>query len=121
MTEREFIEAVERAGDMDGPAATRAAESVLATLAGAVDWGEAQNIADNLPPRLARVVRSNSFASSMARFARAAFVREVAERAGTTQEQAVRDLEAVLAVLDGLLPPPRRSRLRSELTWVTRR
>lgn len=121
MTEREFIEAVERAGDLDERAATRAAESVLATLGGAVDWGEAQNIADNLPPRLARIVRSNSFASSMARFARPAFVREVAERAGTTRDQAVRDLDAVMAVLDGLLPPSRRSRLRSELTWMTSR
>jgi uncharacterized protein (DUF2267 family) len=120
MTDQEFIQAVRRATDLDEAGAVRAAEAVLATLAGAVNWGEAQNIADNLPPRMARVVRRNSFASSMARFSRAAFVREVAERAGVSLERGGRDLDAVTAVLDRVLPAVRRTRVQSELTWLGR-
>ncbi|HEX4214768.1 MAG TPA: DUF2267 domain-containing protein [Candidatus Dormibacteraeota bacterium] len=120
MTDQEFIQAVERAGDMDGERASHAAEAVLATLAGAVIWGEAQNIADQLPPRLARVVRDNSFSSSMARFSRKAFIREVGERVGAPAERAERDLDAVVAVLERVLPPVRRTRLRTELGWLGR-
>jgi uncharacterized protein (DUF2267 family) len=122
MTDEAFLQAVQRAGDLeDVAAARRAAESVLATLAGSLTWGEAQNLASALPPRLARLVRSRSFQSSMGRFSRSAFLRAVQEEARTSPDQAARYVAVVLAVLDGLLPAAHREELRAELPWLSRR
>jgi uncharacterized protein (DUF2267 family) len=94
----------ERAGIDDRRAAERSLRSVAHELAGCLTWGEAQNIADELPEPLASDVRLGSFGTAMARFSARAFVSRIAERDGVDLDEARRRAAAFLSLLREELP-----------------
>jgi uncharacterized protein (DUF2267 family) len=116
MTDRELMTAVQEAGAFrTRKEAEQAAAAVLAELGASLSWGEAQQLAARLPGRFGRLVREQSFTTSMGRFTPAVLVARIAEREGVDADRARHDLAAVLAALARLLPSGLGERLRAEV------
>lgn len=104
---RELVRSVRRRAGLDQRAAERALASVVRELAGSLKIGEAFNLAELLPPPLARECRNGAYSAAPARFAPRALITAVAERERVTPEEAARHVDAVLAALREQLPAAR--------------
>jgi uncharacterized protein (DUF2267 family) len=93
--------------------AERAARAALGELAGNLSWETAQNLANQLPKPLRKLVRERSFDSSMSRFAPRVFLQRMAAEIGASR--AAEDARAVLRALDVILPETLREQLHAEL------
>jgi uncharacterized protein (DUF2267 family) len=119
MTDRELMTAVQEAGAFrTRKEAEQAAAAVLAELGASLSWGEAQKLAARLPGRFGRLVREQSFTTSMGRFTPAVLIARIAEREGGDVDRARHNMAAVLAALDRLLPPGIGEQLRAEIPAV---
>lgn len=104
---RELVRSVRRRAGLDQRGAELALASVARELAGSLTIGEAFNLAELLPPSLARECRSGAYSAAPSRFAPRALVIAVAERERVTPEEAARHIDAVLAALREQLPAGR--------------
>jgi uncharacterized protein (DUF2267 family) len=91
-----FIELVGEYARIGFDAAERATRATLETLGERIDRGEAQQIADRLPPQIAPWIASSGPAEG---FDVDEFLRRVAEREGVDIEEAERHVHAVFDVL----------------------
>ncbi|MEV8334817.1 DUF2267 domain-containing protein [Streptomyces niveus] len=101
----------------------RATQAVLRTLGERLPAGLADHVAAQLPPDLAATLRLPSEfavargqdAGSGERFDLIAFTGRVADRAGTTEDAALRESAAVLEVLDAALAPELMNKIAAAL------
>ncbi|MFD4697959.1 DUF2267 domain-containing protein [Streptomyces niveus] len=101
----------------------RATQAVLRTLGERLPAGLADHVAAQLPPDLAATLRLPAeFAvargqdvGSGERFDLIAFTGRVADRAGTTEDAALRESAAVLEVLDAALAPELMNKIAAAL------
>ncbi|MET4927304.1 DUF2267 domain-containing protein [Streptomyces sp. PSRA5] len=101
----------------------RATQAVLRTLGERLPAGLADHVAAQLPPELAACLRLPAeFAAaegrdtgSGERFDLIAFTGRVADRAGTTEDAALRESAAVLEVLDAALAPELMNKIAAAL------
>jgi uncharacterized protein (DUF2267 family) len=91
-----FIELVAEYGRIGFDAAERATRATLETLGERIDRGEAQQIADRLPPEISPWIATSGPAE---RFDVDEFLRRVAERESVDIEEAERHVHAVFDVL----------------------
>jgi uncharacterized protein (DUF2267 family) len=91
-----FIELVAEYARIGYDAAQRATRATLETLGERIDRGEAQQIADRLPPEIAPWIATSGPAE---RFDVDEFLRRVAEREGVDIDEAERHVHAVFDVL----------------------
>jgi uncharacterized protein (DUF2267 family) len=97
----EFIERVADRLDVDGDRAARASEAVLEVLAIRISGGEVEDLARRLPPELrAPLQRGRAEGGRPAmRLSADAFLREIAQRADTTADEAADQVRAVFTTL----------------------
>lgn len=105
----------DRSGIQDRREAERSALHIADALGGCLTWGEAQNIADELPDPLAGALREGAFGTAMARFSVRTFVARIAEREGIGGAAAQRRASAFLTLLREQLPGADVARLEQEL------
>ena len=107
LTQESLVRRVGELTDLSDPVAHPALVAVLAELGGALTWGEAQNLAERLPPSLAAGIRARAVEPGVSRYSAENFVRLVAEDLGVPQEEARRRTRAVLRALRDQLPQDR--------------
>jgi uncharacterized protein (DUF2267 family) len=107
-----FIAVVEHDAGVPREAAERAVRATLHTLAERLSGGEAEDIAEELPPELARFMHDGNKAEP---FGVDEFIRRIAEREGVLPEQAVTHARAVFAALGRTLTPDELHDMTSEL------
>jgi uncharacterized protein (DUF2267 family) len=112
MDEHEFLKIVQQSARISHEEAERATRATLQTLAERIAAGEARDLAEQLPPRLAAWVATNTAAQ---RFDLDEFLRRVAEREGVDIERAERDAAAVFAALGRAVSPREIADLAAEL------
>jgi uncharacterized protein (DUF2267 family) len=112
MDEDEFLRIVQQSARISREEAERATRATLQTLADRIAAGEARDLAEQLPPRLAAWVATTSAAQ---RFDLDEFLRRVAEREGVDPERAERDAAAVFAALGRAVSPRELADLAAEL------
>lgn len=94
--------------------AVRALPVVLGEVGRCLTWGEAQNLADQLPDAYASSVRARA-AGSGRRYSLDAFIASVAEQLHVTPAEARRQSVAVLAALRDVLSSGRLQHVPEEL------
>jgi uncharacterized protein (DUF2267 family) len=107
-----FIAAVEHDAHVPREDAERAVGATLHTLAERLSGGEAEDIAEQLPPELAGFMHDGSKAEP---FDVDEFIRRIAEREGVPKEDAVAHARAVFAALGRVLTPNELHDMASEL------
>jgi uncharacterized protein (DUF2267 family) len=112
MDDDEFLRIVEQSARIGRAEAERATRATLQTLADRIAAGEARDLAEQLPPRIAAWVATNTAAQ---RFDLDEFLRRVAEREGVDPEQAERHASAVFAALGRAVRPEEIADLAAEL------
>jgi uncharacterized protein (DUF2267 family) len=113
---REFISAVQVAGELETPReAGLAATAVLGELGGCLSWPVARSLGAYLPRPVRQLLSRRSFASSMSRFSPRGFVKGVAEQERVDLKRAAHDARAVLLALDQTLPEFLADQLHREL------
>ena len=119
MRGRDWVRAfAERAGIDRRDEAERSAVHIALELGGCLTWGEAHNLAEQVPEPLASALRAGSYGTAMARFSAMAFISRIAERDGVSLEQARRRVTAFLTILREEVPSSRQERLEEELaSW----
>lgn len=107
-----------RSGIQNRDEAELSAAHVAEELGGCLTWGEAQNLAEELPEPISTILRNGSFNTAMARFSPRSFVSRVAELDGVSFEEGRRRVIAFLNILAEHLPTTRLEHLRQELaSW----
>lgn len=112
MDYRGFITTVERETATPTEEAERAVRATLQTLAERISGGEADDIAQQLPPELRPLLQDGKDAQ---RFDADEFVRRVAEREGTAPATAARHARAVFAALGRAVSRDELADMASEL------
>lgn len=117
---REFLQEalvrrVSKLAGLPDSAAHSTLVAVLAELGGALTWGEAQNLAEQLPPPLAAGIRARALEPGGARYSPEGFVRLVSEDLRVSGEEGRRRTRAVLDALRDQLQPDRFHALVEEL------
>lgn len=108
----------ERAGIGSRDQAERSAVHIVGELGGCLTWGEAHNLAGQMPEPLAGALRDGSQGTAMARFSARAYVARVAERDGIGPKEARRRVVAFLETLREELPSRELEPLEEELaSW----
>lgn len=107
-----FIAVVEQDARVPRDDAERAVSVTLHTLAERLSGGEAEDIAEELPPELAGFMHDGSKAEP---FDADEFVRRIAEREGVSTDRAVAHARAVFAALGRVLSPDELHDMASEL------
>lgn len=117
LLENEFVDRVSGRAGLDMPAAARAAEAVLETLAERIAGGEVDDIAEALPESLRGALergKQNSGGKAQ-KMSLDEFVARIADREGITWEDALEHTRAVFATLREALPDKEWSDLLDEL------
>jgi uncharacterized protein (DUF2267 family) len=112
MDDHEFLRIVQQTARISHEEAERATRATLQTLADRITAGEARDLAEQLPPRIAAWVATTSAAQ---RFDLDEFLRRVAEREGVDPERAERDAAAVFAALGRAVSPQELADVAAEL------
>lgn len=107
-----FVGVVERDAGVSREEAERAVQATLRTLAERLTGGEAEDVADQLPPELRQHLTDGSNAEP---FDLSEFLRRVAEREGVAPETAREHVRAVFAALGAALPPEELHDVESQL------
>jgi uncharacterized protein (DUF2267 family) len=115
LTQEGLTRRVGELGDLSDAAAHPTLMAVLAELGGALTWGEAQNLAEQLPPPLGAGIRARALEPGVSRYSPQSFVRLVAEDLGVSEEEGRERVRAVLAALRDQLNPDRFHALVEEL------
>ncbi|MEA2275097.1 MAG: hypothetical protein QOC78_57 [Solirubrobacteraceae bacterium] len=113
----DFLASVETRAGLDRPGAERAVDAVLETVAERIASGQVDDLAEVLPdglrPALERgKASSGGLPQSMTL---QEFLARIAQRAGTTPEEALRHARAVFAALREALPPKELSDVLAQL------
>lgn len=96
MNYEEFLALVEAAGGLSRAEAARAVQATLRVLAERLSWGEARDIAEDLPREFRPLLEDDTPAQP---FGLDEFVRRVAESEGVDVDSAREDVRAVFAAL----------------------
>jgi uncharacterized protein (DUF2267 family) len=107
-----FISMVEEQAGLPREEARRAVEATLSTLAERISGGEANDVAEQLPPELRPLLRDDEMAQG---FSLDEFLERVARREGVDTERAARDARAVFAALSRAVPGEELADLASQL------
>ena len=95
----EFMKGVRDRAGLDRDQAEKAVRATLNTLAQRLAGGEPRNLASQLPEELKETVQLTAAAGAGASMSAEEFVRTVARREGRPEEEAQKDVRAVLATL----------------------
>jgi uncharacterized protein (DUF2267 family) len=110
--QEQFLTTVAQHAQLSRPAAERATEATLTTLAERLSGGEARDLAARLPREIAPRLRADGRAEG---FGADEFVRRVADREGTDPATAARHARAVFAALERAVGPREVADMISEL------
>jgi uncharacterized protein (DUF2267 family) len=112
LTYEGFIATVQRAAQIPGEEAERAACATLRTLSERLSAGETEDVAGRLPDQLRSCLSGGGERTA---FHAAEFLRRVAERAGVDEPAARRDARAVFSTLFRAVGPEEFADVRAEL------
>lgn len=115
LTQESLVRRVGEVAGLPDSAAHSTLVAVLAEIGGALTWGEAQNLAGQLPPPLAAGIRARSLEPGVARYSPQGFVRLVSEDLRVPEEEGRRRTGAVLEALRDRLHSDRFHALVEEL------